>query len=532
MPARRARGLPSLILILTAAMLWVAQPVFAANTNNWPGADLFADGQVSRVKIEFEAQGLERLRKEAREFVRATIEEPGRVYSNVAVHLKGSVGSFRPVDDRPSFTLDFARFNTSQRFHGLRRIHLNNSIEDPSFCNEQLGSELFRTAGIPAPRVSRAMVTLNGRKLGLYVLKEGFTEDFLGCYFQHVGGDLFEPGEGHDVNEHLKRVSLPGPSQDRTMLKALSQAALDRQPGRGWARLQASLDVDRFIRFMVLEVMLCHRDGYCLARNNFKVYEDCDTQKLVFLPQGMDQLFHPGELPWQPQMAGLVARAVFEWPEGKARYSRQFKSLFETLFRPEILTNRVAQIIGPLRECAEPAEFQGIQREAAVLVQRIVQRHRFLTERLTQAEPEPLRFSDGAAGLAGWAEADPPKDGQMDITADSQGIRCLHLLNRLDGFPSWRTKVRLGPGQYRFEANVRVSDVRPLSFGTHQGAGLRVAGQARQSEDLVGTSAWRVLSSEFEVGEGFPEIEFICELRASKGEAWFDCASLRVVRVR
>ena len=39
-------------------------------------------------------------------------------------------------------------------------------------------------------------MTLNGRALGLYVLKEGFTEDFLACHFKQVSGDLFEPGEG------------------------------------------------------------------------------------------------------------------------------------------------------------------------------------------------------------------------------------------------------------------------------------------------------------------------------------------------
>jgi CotH protein len=524
--------LPGLMLFLAAGMSRADQPVSSANTNTWPGADLFADGQVCRVTIEIQARALEELRKEAREFVHAKVEEPGVVYSNVAVHLKGSVGSFRPVDDKPSLTLDFARFSPAQRFHGLRRIHLNNSIEDPSYCNEQLGSELFRTAGIPAPRVSRAVVTLNGRPLGLYLLKEAFTEDFLGCYFPHVTGDLFEPGEGHDVNEHLKRVSLPGPAHGRAVLKALSQAALDQDPGRGWGRLQAVLDVDRFIRFMVLEIMLCHRDGYCLARNNFKAYQDFDAKKMVFLPQGMDQLFHPAELPWQPQMAGLVARAVFAAPEGKARYVQEFKTLFATLFHPELLSNRVAQIIGPLHEYAEPAEFKRVQAEAAALEQRILLRHHWLAGQLSQPTPQPLQFRDGTAPLTGWTATDAPTDGQMDQVTDSKGVRCLHLRIHSDGFPSWRAKAHLAPGRYRFEARVRVSDVRPLNFGTHRGAGLRIAGQDRQSDDLVGTSSWRALSSECDVGVGRPEVEFICELRASSGEAWFDSDSTRVVQVK
>ena len=185
-----------------------------------PGADLFANGAARQLRIEIAPAGLASLRRDPREFVRATVKEEGTIYDDVAVHLKGSIGSFREVDDKPALTLDFNRFDTRQRFHGLRRIHLNNSVEDPSYCNELLGSELFRAAGIPAPRVAHAVVTLNGRRLGLYVLKEGFTEDFLGCYFKQVGGNLYEPGEGHDVNQRLKRNSVQAPKQDRAAVEA------------------------------------------------------------------------------------------------------------------------------------------------------------------------------------------------------------------------------------------------------------------------------------------------------------------------
>ena len=166
--------------------------------------------------------------------------------SDVAIHLKGSIGSFREVDDKPDLTLDFNRFNAGQKFHGLRRIHLNNSVEDPSYCNELLGGELFRAAGIPAPRVAHAVVTLNGRRLGLFVLKEGFTEDFLGCYFKQVGGNLYEPGDGHDVNQQLKNNSILAPKQDSgPRLRHWRDAALEADPARRWPRLEQTLDVDR-----------------------------------------------------------------------------------------------------------------------------------------------------------------------------------------------------------------------------------------------------------------------------------------------
>jgi hypothetical protein len=87
----------------------------------------------------------------------------------------------------------------------------------------------------------------------------------------------------------------------------------------------------------------------------------------------------------------------------------------------------------------------------------------------------------------------------------------------------------LNRGQYRFEGKVTVSGVKPLPFGVHQGAGLRVAGSTRQSENLVGDASWRGLQAEFHVQSDNTVVELICELRASSGEAWFDAASLKII---
>ena len=169
-------------MALVLSGLWLngePQAVVSFRPNILPAADLFTNGALIRLNLDITDSNLDFLRKESREFVAASVTEKEKTYTNVAIHLKGSIGSFRPIDNKPSWTLDFSRFSPGQKFHGLRRIHLNNSVEDPSYCNERLGSELFRAAGVPAPRVTRAIVILNSRPLGLYVLKEGFTEDFL-----------------------------------------------------------------------------------------------------------------------------------------------------------------------------------------------------------------------------------------------------------------------------------------------------------------------------------------------------------------
>ena len=502
----------------------------ASGSDRWPGADLFTNGAVSQIRIQVSTRDLEKLGKESRQFVPASVSEGGTLYPNVAIHLKGSVGSFRPLENKPGLTVDFSRFEANQRFHGLRRIHLNNSVEDPSYCNEALGSAAFRAAGIPAPRVSRAVVFLNERRLGIYVLKEGFTEDFLSCYFNSVGANLYEPDEGHDVNQHLKRTSVQARSGNRAALRALAQAALEAEPERRWNRLEQTLELNRFIRLMALEVMLCHRDGYCLARNNFRVYQDLDTGKMVFFPHGMDQLFGSADLPWTPKMAGVVAKAVMETREGNQRYSQEFKTLFRKLFEPESLARQVDELLNELSAVADKSELASIRLECSSVKNRIRARHEQLEQQLKAAQQEPVSLANGIGPLTGWVKVDPPVSGEMDDVIGPDGSRCLHIRAGSDTSASWRTKARLEPGRYWFEGKVSVSGVQPLGFGAHQGAGLRIAGQPRQAPDLVADSAWHLQRESFEVGPDGGEIEFICEFRARAGEAWFDRGSLRLVR--
>ena len=147
--------LPSWRVILTmAAALGVARlsigPAAGAGTESEtsrrapagvPGEELFKDGTVRRIHIELLPAAMQTLGKSSRSYVRASIREGTTRFETVALHLKGAKGSFRKLEEKPGFTLDFDRFAPGQTFYGLRRIHLNNSVEDPSYLKEKIGSD-------------------------------------------------------------------------------------------------------------------------------------------------------------------------------------------------------------------------------------------------------------------------------------------------------------------------------------------------------------------------------------------------------
>lgn len=357
-----------------------------------PGAhgELFADGAVCRIRLELASDDLKSLRSNPRHYVRATLSEGTNIVRNLAVRLKGS-SSFRGVDGKPSLTVDCDRFRGGQRFHGLSKFHLNNSLEDPSYLNEKVGSELFRAAHLPAPRVAHAMVELNDRRLGLYVLKEGFAKEFLARHFQQTDGNLYEPEAGiaPDVTGPMTRNSGAGPD-DNLDLRRLATASA-RDPSQRWKALREILDLDRFLTFMTMEVLSGHRDGYCLARNNYRLYHEPTSNRFIFLPDGMDQLFGRADFPVEPHMAGVVAKAVLETQEGRQAYREQLPLVFTNCFKVEALTNRVRAWGEAIAPHLTRAEARALRREADDLCERIRQRVLYVRRQLAASALEPTK---------------------------------------------------------------------------------------------------------------------------------------------
>ena len=315
------------------------------------------------------------------------------------------------------------------------------------------------------------------------------------------------------------------------MLESLAQAALDPNSDQRWARIEKNLDTSRFITFMALEVMLCHRDGYCLARNNFRVYADADSGKVIFFPHGMDQLFGNSDLPWHPHMAGLVARAALETQTGKDLYNNIFRAVFTNLVMAPGFSAQIDPLLAGFRRSLSDGEFVKVQSAAKALKEKILARQLGLQRQLAEPPLEPLVFQDGVAHLDNWVPTDPPTEGKVERTQTPDGKDVLIIMTKSETSASWKSTVLLDRGRYRFEGRAKVSGVKPLPQGIHQGAGLRLVGRQRQSPDLVTPNAWQTLSEEFEVESDHAEIQLLCELRAAAGEAWFDLGSLRLVRL-
>lgn len=493
---------------------------------------------VPRLKIQIAEPELNTLRQQNRSYVRCTIVENDQTtYEAVGVKLKGAAGSFRGLDDKPALTLNFDKFKKGQEFHDLDKIHLNNSVQDGSYLNELICSELFLAAGVPAARTTHARVWLNGRDLGFYVLKEGFDKGFLKRNGLDPKGNLYEGPFLQDIDGDVQLESGEGPG-DRSDVKAVVAASQEPDPARRWQRLEERVDIDRFLSFAALEMLTCHWDGYCRNRNNYRFYFDPKTGKLQFFPHGMDQMFSDPNFNVLDPSGATVFRAVMGNPEWRSRYRQRVSELMKLLVPPDRLLARVEELHRRLRPVLAQMgadQARGWDGEVQGLKDRLAARAQSLPRQLATPEPQPLRFSPaGSAALTGWqprmetpdaklekqnGPAARPNAGTLVVAAGPSG-RCV---------ASWRTKVLLPAGVYRFEARARTEGVQAVQEGPGAGAGIRVSGGSRTNK-LDGTTNWTPLTYEIRIDQPLQEVELVAELRASAGRVFFELGSLRLVK--
>ena len=509
--------------------------------------DVFTKMEVLKIRIDIPREGVTVLRRAPRGFgfgesvdrpaVKCTVRESGRVYTNVAVHIKGAAGSFRPIDDNPALTLNFDKFAPGQTFHGLHKISLNNSVQDPSYLTERICRELFLAAGVPVPRAAHATLDLNGRNLGLRVMTEGFGKHFLKRHFKNTSGNLYDGGFCQEIMQDLN-VNSGDNAKDHSDLRRLALAANEPDLNLRFAALEKILDMDRFLSFIAMEVIECHWDGYALNRNNYRLYHDMDKDRMVFMPHGLDQMFgverSSPNSPILPPMQGLVAQSVMRTAEGRRRYRERLSQLATSVFKVETILKRVdelAELIKPAVAQTNPNYSSSLAQEITYLKQRITRRGESLRQQLS-APTRELKFDAAGLGrLADWkSKTDNGSPGFIEKEA-KDGRVAMHISAGSGCAASWRTRVLLDAGRYRFEGSIRLQDVVADPRDTRGGGGvcLRVS-RAALPKKLTGTTEWNRVAYVFEVENAGMEVELVCDLRARSGDAWFETSSLRLIR--
>ena len=521
------------------------------------------DGPVLHWEVQVRRADLAKLRKSGGPWNRendpdasATVRAGGQVWTNVAIHLKGAAGSFRAVDDLPALTLNFGKLQDGQTCEGHRKLHLNNSVQDASRLDEILASEMFIQSGLPTPRATRALVSLNGRYLGIYVLKGGWDKAFLKQHFGSSKGNFYDPGFITDLDANLERDSGEG-APDWSDLIALRQSLAVQDPAERLQQVSLHLDIDRIATLGALQILLDDWDGYLRNRNNYRVYHVPASHRLVLMPHGMDQLWRSPRGSFTPPLSSLLGQRLFSIPAMADQLSHRMRELTNTVFRPQFVDGVFSNAQYRLRERlileGREAELPPVQRAVDSTLQRTRQRMAAFAGQRYQP-PQPGEFdNEGRMRLADWSSPSPEQEGSATRIEADEGPSVFRITaSAAEGRTSFQKRILLAPGLYQWEARVRTRSVSgfgaclDVEWGRR---GQRFDEGSTSLQSVTGTTDWTLLKREISIparGEGGRrrpgrpmgengssprEIILHAELRADSGTAEFD-ADAFVLRKR
>lgn len=295
-----------LVLVLSALTA-----VWAQSASADEAAALYDPGTVVIIDLTLSAEAEADLEAEPEEYVAGTLSvtesadgtpagekaTPLIAPRPVEVRLKGNVGgSFRDLSKKAAFKL---KFKKTEPLLGLRKMTLNNMVQDPSMLHETLAYASFRAAGVPASRTGYAYVRLNGEDLGVYLNLENLDETALAKIFGSFDKDhqhLYEGEGGHDVKpgEEDEFEIDEGSATSRADLEALI-GAVNGAGAEPWSqRVAANADLAEMTKMWAVEKYIDHWDGYSghaipgFRPNNYYLYSD-SSGRFQMLPWGADQ---------------------------------------------------------------------------------------------------------------------------------------------------------------------------------------------------------------------------------------------------
>jgi hypothetical protein len=306
-------------------------------------------------------------------YLPATFSVEGQAFDSVGVRLKGNAYG-GPTGLKRSLRIKFNEFRTTQTFHGLRNINLNNSYKDPTMLREKLMLDYLRGRGVPAPRANHVSLTINGEPWGLYVQVEQVDKRFVQSRFgSNEDGNLFA-GDPHGTLEwlgsdfdayqqeyELHTNEATGDWSDLiNFIDLLNHTPVEELA----AALGDAFDVATFLEFLAANTLFVNLDSYAGTGCNYYLYHRQRTDSFIHIPWDLNECFGSQDFGmslterarldpfWLPPVeAGLrpLLTRIWSVPEWRDIYLRAIARQLREAFREDSLSARIDTLAARIR---------------------------------------------------------------------------------------------------------------------------------------------------------------------------------------
>ena len=288
---------------------------------------LFDDSVIGDIELTIPPESWTRINEQAipntvpylRNYYPGTVSYDGELFESAGMRVKGGWGSARHLDEKASLKINLSDYGSgegcpsSRRVRGLKRLTLNNQVQDGSFVRERLSYRLYDLVGVPSLRRAAIRVTVNDEPWGLYLHVETIDRRFLqrrdpqrvangmlyeGTYRCDIVPSNMPEEEGPATCFSMKfsqECSVPhtdGDPYTYAPLRRLSEAIENFPEGEFYPEIYEIFDFDRYLSLWAADTISSNWDGAVYGDiNNYRLYHDPRADLWSIIPSGVDQTF-------------------------------------------------------------------------------------------------------------------------------------------------------------------------------------------------------------------------------------------------
>jgi cysteine-rich repeat protein len=339
-----------------------------------PAPDLsdqvFDPTKLHTIDIEVDLEYLKKLDLDLLDRVPCRVRFDDELFKKIGCRRENGYNSDLPLEGKTGFSLKFTDYNKDSTLRGITRLFLNNSEGDPSFLGEHIGYEVYRRAGIPAPRTGHAIVRFNGVTKGIYVFVEPYNRTFLERNFgeENREGNLYEGPMNTDFALSPGSMDLKDEGEgtrSRDDINELADIVMNTPDADLAAELSPKLDLDVFLKGYAIDALFGHTASYSYGPNDYFMFHNPATDRFVFLPQGMNKLLDESSAKFdvKHQPVGALSTRAQQIPELSAKFDAAVADIIETAWDVPHLLARIDQVTAIVNGSAnkDPAALADIE---------------------------------------------------------------------------------------------------------------------------------------------------------------------------
>ncbi|KAG0075755.1 hypothetical protein BGZ93_001200 [Podila epicladia] len=254
----------------------------------------------------------------------------------------------------------------------LTSLKLRSGENDKSMIREKLYVDLLNNIGVPAQQTTYIRMFWNGKPIGLFVAMEVQRENWIrkvlhpnitnvqvgSLWKMNASGGKEANLEWHgpmtksnDIYDRYKLMvkgqNVPKDNYMSDLLAFMKDLKgydpnKTKDPIEYW---QKRLDLDIFLKSMVMEYLTVAFDAYWQSGSNYQMYHDPVTKKWVWLPMDFDDTFSRNiksykKIPRKNEKgfeSYLVSKLILDTPAISAKFEDHVKTITSYIFNPKAI---------------------------------------------------------------------------------------------------------------------------------------------------------------------------------------------------